>query len=424
MYNRIKKYISSHLLAQLLFVSIISWIALLLIQYVFAHAVPKFLFESDIFKQYWETEYEETVIEFQNYVIEHDLTRDEAYMEAFRNAVKADIKFGSYASSVMRCAPDGLPTMVQCKDGIFEIHAYAPSRIYWGRWMYVGLGGAVIASELIIAIYAITLLKRVKKLCKQVLICTPENEGTVIGIDGEDELAALGKKVEHMRQRIVHHMGNEIEILEQQRALTTSLSHDIRTPLMKIISSVEVLNLHILKTEEEKEKYLAIIASNATQLKKLTDELMNRLVSEKSEVNYPMVTINGPEALSQILYEESCAAELEGFTVNLPQNVAGEWNMNMNAVAVKRVADNILSNLNKYADQAYPIDVMVEEDTDKVVLLIQNRKRKILDESKIQSYGLGIENIKDILHSADCKLYIENRPTTFCMKIAIPKQNS
>ncbi len=410
-------------MAQLFFVSILAWIALLLIQYSLSQAVPSFLFESDIFQPYWEKEYEETIIEFQDYVIEHDLTQEEACLAALRNVINGNIKFSSYASSIMRHVPDGLPTMVQCKDGIFEIYAYAPSRVYWGRWAYIGLGGAVIVSELIVGMYAVTLSKRVKKLCKQVLTCTPENEDTIIGIDGEDELAALGKKIEHMRQRIVQQMGNEIEMLEQQRSLITSLSHDIRTPLMKITSSVEVLNLHIMKTEEEKEKYLAIIANNATQLRKLTDELLNRLVSQKSEVNYPLMTINGPEALSQILYEGSCAAELEGFMVKLPQDITGSWNMNMNAVAMKRVVDNILSNLNKYADRAYPIEVTIEEDASEVTLLILNRKRKISADSKIQSYGLGIQNIKNILHRADCKLYIDNRQTTFCMRIVIPKQN-
>lgn len=131
------------------------------------------------------------------------------------------------------------------------------------------------------------------------------------------------------------------------KAAITNISHDLRTPLTAICGYLELLEQ---ETHTEKSKrYLAIIRERTDVMRALTEELLQYSVITSAEDGFH------PEPISlHAILEQSLAAfygimTQHGITpdIRLPQETVIRT---LDAGALRRIFDNILSNAVKYSD--------------------------------------------------------------------------
>ena len=194
-----------------------------------------------------------------------------------------------------------------------------------------------------------------------------------ITVDGVDEVAALASDIDGMRDAIIERMGNEKRAWEANSELITAMSHDIRTPMTSLIGYLGLLNNTESLTEEERRRYLEAAYGKSLALKELTDELFKYfLVFGRSELELQKEDYDIHMLLMQLLGEAEFDLRDSGFNVQSIDRLEDGWLLRTDAAMLKRVIDNLVSNIKKYADLARPVVFLTEIKDGQVSVTISN----------------------------------------------------
>lgn len=373
-----------------------------------------------MFDSFWEKECEKIIEELQDYVNEQNMTVEEVREYNLSDFGHVSVTFYAHSDYMLRERGRMTNTRVFCSDGIFYPKQYIPSNSYWDFWHYFGTLIAFIFSELVILSYVYKLIYRMKKLYRQMNAADYKKYYSSIYVEGTDEISILSEKIETMRTMLIQSLEEEKNQRERHTKLIASLSHDIRIPLTKIITCLDILNYELAKSEEERATCLSMITSKANQLKCLTDRLLNSVTHGEDELIYKREICDGPSMFGQLLFEGGYSLEEEGFKVHIPETISGRYRLKVDIVAIRRVADNVYSNIQKYADKEKPIEIWVEKYKKEATVCVQNYKKTETLSLEQESYGIGLKTIAQIMEALDGRSEVENQQDLFTIKLTLP----
>ena len=159
-------------------------------------------------------------------------------------------------------------------------------------------------------------------------------------------------------QSLVTHINRQLQALRRERlrlhsgnaeltAAVTNISHDLRTPLTALCGYLDLLEQE--PQTEAAARYLTVIRERTDAMRALMEELFRYsvLTATADELHTEPVCLN--DVLEQSLAGFYGALSARGITpsVQLPEEKAIRP---LDAAALRRVFDNILSNAAKYSD--------------------------------------------------------------------------
>ena len=159
-------------------------------------------------------------------------------------------------------------------------------------------------------------------------------------------------------QSLVTHINRQLQALRRERlrlhsgnaeltAAVTNVSHDLRTPLTALCGYLDLLEQE--PQTEAAARHLAVIRERTDAMRALTEELFRYsvLTATADELHTEPVCLN--DVLEQSLAAAYGALSARGITpsVQLPEEKVIRP---LDAAALRRVFDNILSNAAKYSD--------------------------------------------------------------------------
>lgn len=239
-----------------------------------------------------------------------------------------------------------------------------------------------------------------------------------ITIQGDDELALLATSLDGLRLTLRQQQAEEAQAAAKVKSLITEMSHDLRTPLTTLLLYTEILRHHKYDTEAQQDEYLAKIDGKARQIKQLSDNLFEYALVTRDTV----VQLDAPARFSQI-FEEPLAEMVEmlqqrGFACALELG-SEDVLLTVRAQYIRRILDNIGSNLIKYADPARPIEVRFLRQEGRAGLVFRNHVLPAPPAVESTKVGLtSIETMMDKMH-ADCKIEQENEQFTMTLLFPI-----
>lgn len=208
-------------------------------------------------------------------------------------------------------------------------------------------------------------------------------------------LARLAQNVNTMRETIVERTRNEQIALQANSDLITAMSHDIRNPLTSLIGYLDLLEMQQAQLPEDLRRYVLASRDKAYQLKDLTGEMFRYfLVFSRGEQETHPEPYDAQILCAQLLGE--CAEELRsrGFDVNLLL-LGTPCTVTTDAQMLKRVTDNLLSNIEKYADPAARLTILAEREGERLHVCFANRARREL--ARVESNHIGLRTCAAIL---------------------------
>ena len=239
-----------------------------------------------------------------------------------------------------------------------------------------------------------------------------------ITIQGDDELALLATSLDGLRLTLRQQQAEEAQAAAKVKSLITEMSHDLRTPLTTLLLYTEILRHHKYETEAQQNEYLAKIDGKARQIKQLSDNLFEYALVTRDTV----VQLDAPARFSQI-FEEPLAEMVEmlqqrGFACALELG-SEDVLLTVRAQYIRRILDNIGSNLIKYADPARPIEVRFLRQEGRAGLVFRNHVLSAPPAVESTKVGLtSIETMMEKMH-ADCKIEQENEQFTMTLLFSI-----
>lgn len=283
---------------------------------------------------------------------------------------------------------------VQFADGAYRVALcdYSESRLFG----YAQIGALVLAFVAYSCIafgFTRRLARRVTRLSEAVSAAGALNQ--TIPVTGTDELARLAQNVNTMRETIVERTRNEQTALQANSDLITAMSHDIRNPLTSLIGYLDLLEMQQAQLPEDLRRYVLASRDKAYQLKDLTGEMFRYfLVFSRGEQETHPEPYDAQILCAQLLGECAEGLRSRGFDVNLLL-LGTPCTVTTDAQMLKRVTDNLLSNIEKYADPAACLTILAEREGERLHVCFANRARREL--ARVESNHIGLHTCAAIL---------------------------
>ena len=250
-------------------------------------------------------------------------------------------------------------------------------------------GSALAAVILFTALFLSMLGERlayIRKLTEGIDALGKGQEDHVISLEGNNELTTLAEAINDMSVARKALRQREQTLAQEKEQFIRTLSHDIRTPLTALLAYSELLSADEVAAQEQK-AYHRLIHQKALQIRDLTDILL-----DGGEGN-PEFFADARLLFAQLVEEFAETLE-DRFAVHARLADGPSFSGTFDVAQLRRIFDNLSSNVSKYADAAQPVCLTVAVEGGALVIRQSNATAPRAVEG--DSYKLGISSIRRI----------------------------
>ena len=259
---------------------------------------------------------------------------------------------------------------------------------------------------------------RVKHLSEQVSEVSAGDLNKPISLDGRDEVTILSQDIETMRSTLVDQINSENKAWKTNQELITSISHDIRNPLTSLVGYSDILHNKQYKNEAECESYQERCRDKIYRLKELTDELFKyALVYGKPELEVNKTEEDASILLGQLIGEPLTELKSENYNTSLTLLI-NDITVSVDVLVLKRVFDNLFSNIRKYADGEKPVVATVSKNGNMLNVKLINYIKFI--DNPIESSKIGLRTCERLCKSLDIEFAYTEKKDKFTAELFIP----
>ena len=288
---------------------------------------------------------------------------------------------------------------VRFSDGEAAVALY-----YNGVNAYYGIGCEILLG-VVIVLFPVFFLFGSRKIIRYIVQLSEEIQAMEGGdldhpitIRGADELTTLARCLDSMRITLRTQQQEEAEASAKVKSLITEMSHDLRTPLTTLLLYTEILRSHKYDGKAQENDYLNKIDTKARQIKQLSDNLFEYALVTRDTV----VTLDPPARFSAILEEPLTDLidhlQQRGFLCRLELG-SDDPLLTVRSQYVRRILDNVTSNILKYADPQQEICIRFVREADKAGLTFRNGTLPVPSSAESTKVGLtSMETMMDKMH--------------------------
>lgn len=281
---------------------------------------------------------------------------------------------------------------------------------------------AVSVSALLFLIFATLYHRRVtrsiQRLSRQVRRVSQGELQTPIVPQTRDEIGDLAGDVDAMRLSIIARLQGEEAAWQANSQLITAISHDVRTPLTALLGYLDILAEGEL-SPEARNAYLTVCQHNALRLKELTDELFRFfLLFGQSAPDQTVEEFDAATLMEQILFEAEAELGQQGFRVfrTAPEGLSGTIKVDVNHL--RRVFDNLFSNIRKYADPDRPVTMAETAEAGQLRVTLSNFVFSLA--GQVESTKIGLKTCEKLLTAMGGSFCQSRTGDTFTAEIILP----
>jgi signal transduction histidine kinase len=255
---------------------------------------------------------------------------------------------------------------VKFKDGEGIVYVSSMHLLkYVKYYFYVALFVSLLIFFLPTFIFIKRKVKYINILKQEVLNMSQGDLSHAMTIMSHDELAILAQEMDTLRITLASNYQNEARIKEAHQEMITCLSHDLRTPLTALRDYLDILCLHCYKDEKQMDHYLNSCIEKTEQIKDLSNKTFEYSLVYNDDLIPSLETISS-ESFIQYIEEHLEYLELEGFKIEKEITISSVQ-LQLDLSMMKRMMDNICSNIQKYARKEQPIYLQISIEKGKAL---------------------------------------------------------
>ena len=251
-----------------------------------------------------------------------------------------------------------------------------------------------------------------------------------------EELANVITKLAESKQEVIRALQKEKELNELKSRFVTTASHEFRTPLATILSSVSLISRYDNPDDiEKRHKHIDRIKSSVNNLTEILNDFLSLSKFEEG------ITRNNPEPLEIDKFAGSIIEDLKSMT-KAHQNIIYKHQQGDNLVSVdrqllKNALTNLLSNAIKYSSKN--IELYTSQINGQLFISVKDygigipeddqphmfeRFFRAKNAGNIQGTGLGLNIVKKFVELMEGKISFKSKfeeGTVFDIAIPVTK---
>lgn len=380
---------------------------------------------------------QEKIDSFQMYVTEHRLSAQDTLeltrwvqknplilLEIYRSNV---LIYTSYAPNESSSSENDLEApyydwesyyLVQFSDGPADVVLYSGETWQWFACLTtVSLALSFLTFLAVFILGSRDLVGYICQLSDQVQAMEGGDLDQKILVKGDHELSSLARGLDSMRRSFKEQREREKEIFRSNQIMITQMSHDLRSPLTAIQIYTDILRYRRFEGSGQAEDYLNRIDAKIAQIRQISENIFEySLVSGEQGI-----LLEPPAPVEDVFLDplSETAGYLEQYGFTLP--LVSHWpagRIRVYPPYIKRLMDNVTSNLLKYADPAVPVEMSVRREGEQIMLSFSNAVRH--DASHEDSSGIGLSNMRAMMEKMGGELAAEEEGETFRISFRFP----
>ncbi len=224
----------------------------------------------------------------------------------------------------------------------------------------------------------------------------------------------------------------ERELGQLKTKFLSLASHEFRTPLSGILTSVTLIGKYIPKEKENVTKHIKVIKTLVNHLSNILDDFLSLDRIESGEVHYKFSKFQFNELMERIIQETSPLLK-KGQHINyIPCTICPELYQDKRIVHI--ILSNIIFNAIKYSPEDSPINIAVKTGetivitvTDTGIGIPKNEQRNIFtrfyrasNATHLQGTGIGLNIVKANVEGLGGTIIFKsklNEGTTFTVRL-------
>ena len=311
-------------------------------------------------------------------------------------------------------------------DGTADVFLYG--FFSYPLYSYAMTAEILLAVILLVAIVILGIRRPVKYIGRLKDECEILGNGNLdyqVTVQGRDELALLAQGLDNMRMALRESNEKEAEITAANRRMITEMSHDLRTPLTSLLIYTEILGKKAAKDPRQAMEYVRKIEKKARQIKRLSDNIFEyALITEETKAE-----LGEPQTLRELFYDplSEMTAYLgeRGYMVELrPDTGSGSERrqIRVNEEYINRIMDNIVSNIEKYADKSMPVRIETIYTEEYGGLAFRNGiSCSMEDRRKTEgSTNIGLHNVEKMMKKMNGYFRVKQTENIFEITLIFP----
>ena len=155
-------------------------------------------------------------------------------------------------------------------------------------------------------------------------------------------------------------------------------------------------------------EYITRVQRKAEQIKSLTDQLLDGGARNLEKIE------NGKFLMQQLADEWETALE-NSFRCEINMGNCPDFAGEFDVREMRRIFDNLVSNVEKYADESKGVRLEISEKEECLVIKQENMIKKELQ--NVESRGIGITSIKRIVENYGGKVLVNKEDDRFTIEI-------
>ena len=191
------------------------------------------------------------------------------------------------------------------------------------------------------------------------------------------ELFQLAADMNRMKLGFRQAVDSRIKSERMKSELVTNVSHDLKTPLTSLINYVDLLQKPEI-TEEERTRYVEVLARQTERLKTLVEDLFDAAKMASGAVELQLSTVDLVALVNQALAEYSDKLSAAELTFRL-RNATPHHYATVDGNQTWRIMENLLGNVHKYAMPGTRVYLTLSEQEGQAELTLQNISLHELD---------------------------------------------
>lgn len=235
---------------------------------------------------------------------------------------------------------------------------------------------------------------------------------------GTDELCELATALNTMHNTLKEQELHEKQMRTDQEKLVLGMAHDLRTPLTGLMGYLEVCRQTEITSSEKITFYIDKAMDKAIQIRDLSDKLFEYFLSN----NHQTCSLEPPASAKFLLgdYLSEMCAQLNHlhFTVTSTQLIWKDVNVEIDSDYLGRIVNNIVSNIEKYADLQKEVCISSLYTDNTIGIAIRNSIGST--SSNIQGNKIGVENISKMMLQMNGRCEVSHSKDTYQITLWFP----